>query len=490
MPNYSSRFWEFDNMTPITLYESTLPKLGFQLNSWKKSTRCLCMWTNRRKRHSPPSELPLYPFPDTPEKQSFKWQAECLQANLEYTDISREPIDMVFGIKPGAFYDAIIPETVQSLWGPVPLERLPEGLDNTCRTVTHDIVTGMEDKRMSVYLIHSLPLVLSAVQVYVGSQMAVVAHSVGPDTIGAMSVLELDSSFAGKPWRAMIIKDNEGDFGICVGAWVGVKKGVPGVKGSRNRKGIPGTPGNPGHFKMLYYNLRTKKHITRRIVSSDTIKCYLDLEDVEVDWDSGNILVKKESGYIAQHICLAFVTSTLYLLVQPRPENVEEEEEKWIAKKAASLAVSYRYAREARAARAALITPPFMRNAALLMLIYSGWRECRRMPSNSSVLYESRRKRPAGESSWPYFFWASGCWGGSGLHYHDPGLYADTDLGLDFEGFTDAFTDAVDFFSDAADMGEGGDVFSGCGGCGGCGGDTGGMSGGKKFVHIVSRNFH
>ena len=72
---------------------------------------------------------------------------------------------MVFGIKPGTFHDAIIPETVQSLWGPVPLERLPEGVDNICRAVTHDIVTGMEDKRMSVYLIHSLPLVLSAVQV-------------------------------------------------------------------------------------------------------------------------------------------------------------------------------------------------------------------------------------------------------------------------------------------------------------------------------------
>ena len=165
MPNYSSRCWEFDNMTPITLYESTLPKLGFQLNSWKKTHTCLCIPYNRRRTYASPSELPLFPFPAKPEKQSFKWQAECLQANLDYTDISSEPIDMVFGIKPGTFHDAIIPETVQSLWGPVPLERLPEGVDNICRAVTHDIVTGMEDKRMSVYLIHSLPLVLSAVQV-------------------------------------------------------------------------------------------------------------------------------------------------------------------------------------------------------------------------------------------------------------------------------------------------------------------------------------
>ena len=80
-------------------------------------------------------------------------------------NISSTTIDTVFGIKPGSFYDTIIPESVQSMWGPIPLERLPDGVDNTCRAVTHDIVNGMEQKKMSVYLIHSLPLVLSAVQV-------------------------------------------------------------------------------------------------------------------------------------------------------------------------------------------------------------------------------------------------------------------------------------------------------------------------------------
>ena len=34
-----------------------------------------------------------------------------------------------------------------------------------------------------------------------------------------------------KSWRAMIIKDNEGDWGICVAVWRGMKKGTPGVPG-------------------------------------------------------------------------------------------------------------------------------------------------------------------------------------------------------------------------------------------------------------------
>lgn len=30
-----------------------------------------------------------------------------------------------------------IAENVESLWGPIPLSRLPVGQDNTCRAVTH-----------------------------------------------------------------------------------------------------------------------------------------------------------------------------------------------------------------------------------------------------------------------------------------------------------------------------------------------------------------
>ena len=34
-----------------------------------------------------------------------------------------------------------------------------------------------------------------------------------------------------KSWRGMLIKDNEGDWGVCVAVWRGMKKGVPGVAG-------------------------------------------------------------------------------------------------------------------------------------------------------------------------------------------------------------------------------------------------------------------
>ena len=34
-----------------------------------------------------------------------------------------------------------------------------------------------------------------------------------------------------KSWRGMLIKDNEGDWGVAVAAWRGMKKGEPGVSG-------------------------------------------------------------------------------------------------------------------------------------------------------------------------------------------------------------------------------------------------------------------
>ena len=53
---------------------------------------------------------------------------------------------------------------------------------------------------------------MSAVQVFVKDKMAVVAHLVGKDTIGHEANLEIDQQFKHLPWRAMIIKDNQGQM--------------------------------------------------------------------------------------------------------------------------------------------------------------------------------------------------------------------------------------------------------------------------------------
>ena len=38
--------------------------------------------------------------------------------------------------------------------------------------------------------------------------------------------------FEHSAWRAMLIKDNSGDWGLCVAAWKGVTPGIPGRPGN------------------------------------------------------------------------------------------------------------------------------------------------------------------------------------------------------------------------------------------------------------------
>ena len=81
--------------------------------------------------------------------------------------------------------------------------------------------------------------------------MAMVAHLVGIDQLGYEKELGMTPSvsFLGhlhsafhhifllqvmkndKSWRGMLLKDNDGDWGVAVAAWRGMKKGQPGVPG-------------------------------------------------------------------------------------------------------------------------------------------------------------------------------------------------------------------------------------------------------------------
>ena len=59
--------------------------------------------------------------------------------NLELSNerFGKPKLDTSFKIMVGSFYDCIIPEDIEPLWGPIPLQKLPRGVDNKCRAVTH-----------------------------------------------------------------------------------------------------------------------------------------------------------------------------------------------------------------------------------------------------------------------------------------------------------------------------------------------------------------
>ncbi len=122
-------------------------------------------------------------------------------------------------------------------------------------------------------------------------------------------------------WRGMLIKDNEGDWGICVATWRGMKPGQPGVPGTKGNPGTPGVKGNPGHFAMKFVNLRDRSRKPVFVVlPKDGRKYSFTIDTLKVNLKKGHITVAPEEKDVVQHMALAFVTTTLYLLVQPRPK--------------------------------------------------------------------------------------------------------------------------------------------------------------------------
>ena len=250
--------------------------------------------------------------------------------------------------------------------------------------------------------------------------MAVVAHSVGEDTIGTEK-------------RGMLIKDNDGDFGLVTGVWTWVEEGKKGIPGTRNRRGVPGKPRTHGFCSIMYTNLRDKnKTLVLEYHPSLEI---LNIKGLQVNLKSGKITILKNEPHVLQNICLAFSVCTLYLLVQPRPEDtgmIEEQFGRAMAKvqKERSRGKNFPIPQ----------IPPFLQNKDKPILEYCGWKHKEQIPSNSTIsIYRKQNRR------FPYYpgvFWGYGYYDGA----HDSGSGGDGGGGGDEIG--------------------GGD-FAGCGGCGG-----------------------
>ena len=66
---------------------------------------------------------------------------ELLSASTQFkvvdTTYENSNLSTNFKIEQGSFYETIIPETAESLWGPVLLGKLEKGKENICKAVSH-----------------------------------------------------------------------------------------------------------------------------------------------------------------------------------------------------------------------------------------------------------------------------------------------------------------------------------------------------------------
>ena len=103
------------------------------------------------------------------------------------------------------------------------------------------------------------------------------------------------------------------------------KLGKPGTKGK------PGIKGNPGHFAMKFINLRSRQGKEASFITLPRDPRYyskkkaytFQVGSLKVNLRDGTFTIHPQEKDVVQNTALAFVTATLYLLVQPRPKDLK-----------------------------------------------------------------------------------------------------------------------------------------------------------------------
>ena len=97
------------------------------------------------------------------------------------------------------------------------------------------------------------------------------------------------------------------------------------ISGTKSAKPKPGVKGDPGHFAMKFLNLRTRRSkfiVLPRQSYKDPYR--FEIDSLKVNLKNGYFTIDPEEKDVMQMTALAFVTATLYLLVQPRPKIIAD----------------------------------------------------------------------------------------------------------------------------------------------------------------------
>ncbi|XP_076116695.1 uncharacterized protein LOC143084171 [Mytilus galloprovincialis] len=352
----------------------------------------------------------------------------------------------------GNFESCVMPEYIEQLWGPVTLPRLPEGTDNVCSVASHKIVNMTGAVTFTCRIIHSIPLLMSAIHVFCKDKLSVVCQLIGSDQLPVYSqVSDYKKCVTLDPVkfeRSILIKNNDGDWGIALGQWSGFRRGRSG-----------GISGDPGHLKVKLYKIANKSWIDLDLRNSYSLGSYkFTIDDTEVDLVNGTIMTKPDSKTIVEHIAVSFSVSLLHVLCQPHQNDWEPGQENKVVLRGRRRIQTLNVGKVAMftAAGMAIATPS---NHHIRKKYGRRYYPC--YMGGATVLYLG----DSSESDWGIDL--DGCGNGCGYGFGSD-CHADGDVNGDADG-----GDGVEGDGDGGD-GDGG----GCGGCGGCGGGDGFGGGG------------
>ncbi|KAF6031443.1 hypothetical protein EB796_010252 [Bugula neritina] len=96
---------------------------------------------------------------------------------------------VVLKLQAGLFSNVVMPETVESLWGPVLWEDFRQELLITAQLLITSCWYQEWTAMFTVRVVHCQPLLMSCVQVFLRDQMMAVSHLVGTDQIPTHNLL-------------------------------------------------------------------------------------------------------------------------------------------------------------------------------------------------------------------------------------------------------------------------------------------------------------
>ncbi|WAR26185.1 hypothetical protein MAR_011889 [Mya arenaria] len=162
---------------------------------------------------------------------------------------------------------------------------------------------------------------MSAVQVFFQGRITAVGHLVGSDQVPLPSQLS-DSKkiFSLNPeegQRALLIKNQTGDWGLIRGQWTGFRKHQPAIAATKGKKAKKEVPWSPGTLSVSFYKCATGawQHLTLPY-QQENYK--FNLQDAHVDLRTGTVEINSESNEVAENLALAFSVALLHSLCQPR----------------------------------------------------------------------------------------------------------------------------------------------------------------------------
>ena len=258
---------------------------------------------------------------DTHDYQFEKALAKyTLQINASFTP-HKKRIDFILNV--GEFSERKTPEEIERFFndGTEDHEFLPY-MKETSVAAQHNLRNLHENSNMSVNVFHSARLLTSRIQVKCRGKVVVVAELISTDQLPLPNQVDSDvptlDPTIGE--RAVLIKNNKGDWAVVVGKWVGYTRGKEGKTFQRCIINFQGE------------NVVQEYHLSKRTENKGSLEYQIYLlpsceklqslpDHLKVNFCTGDIQIFDQFKEVAENIGLALSVALLHVLCKPRKRS-------------------------------------------------------------------------------------------------------------------------------------------------------------------------